>query len=134
MKIKTTLFFAFLMVLAIAALIVWLTEYKTDVDTKIIVIIVIGIISLVISFLRWRKRKSAQNKQRVHDDEFVKWARLYGGNQAFYYSMALWLILFAFNSQISDPKTLLGIGILGSAAMYGICQWYFTTTADFDEK
>ncbi|MBU1719466.1 MAG: hypothetical protein KKA07_10400 [Bacteroidetes bacterium] len=67
------------------------------------------------------------------EDEFIKLAKVYAGNQAFRYSMYLWLLIFVFNSSLTKNETMLGIGILGSALIYGISLWYFKTTGEFNE-
>jgi len=59
------------------------------------------------------------------EDEFTKLISVYAGNQAFLYSMYLWLLIFIFNSSFTKNETMLGIGILGSALIYGISLWYF---------
>jgi ABC-type uncharacterized transport system permease subunit len=68
------------------------------------------------------------------EDEFTKLAKVYAGNRAFLYSMYLWLLIFIFNSSFTKNETMLGIGILGSALIYGISLWYFKTTGEFNEK
>ena len=66
------------------------------------------------------------------EDEFTKLAKVYAGNQAFLYSMYLWLLIFIFNSTFTKNETMLGIGILGSALIYGISLWYFRTTGEIN--
>ena len=67
-------------------------------------------------------------------DEFTKLARVHAGNRAFLYSMYLWLFIFFFNSSFAKNETMLGIGILGSALIYGVSLWYFNATGDFSEE
>jgi hypothetical protein len=66
------------------------------------------------------------------EDEFTKLAKVHAGNQAFLYSMYLWLLIFVFNDSFTKNETMIGIGILGSALIYGISLWYFRTTAEFN--
>ena len=66
------------------------------------------------------------------EDEFTKLAKVYAGNQAFLYSMYLWLLIFIFNSTFTKNETMLGIGILGSALIYGISLWFFRTTGEIN--
>jgi hypothetical protein len=68
------------------------------------------------------------------EDEFTKLAKVYAGNRAYLYSMYLWLIIFIFNSSFTKHETMLGIGILGSALIYGMSLWFFKTTGEFNEK
>ena len=77
-----------------------------------------------------KKRHLATGVPR--EDEFTKLARVYAGNQAFLYSMYLWLLIFVFNSSFTKNETMLGIGILGSALIYGISLWYFQRTGEFN--
>jgi ABC-type uncharacterized transport system permease subunit len=64
------------------------------------------------------------------EDEFSKLAKVYAGNQAFHYSMYLWMIIFFFNDSFTKNETMLGIGILGSALLYGLFLWYKKSTGD----
>jgi hypothetical protein len=80
-----------------------------------------------------RKRKDVDSGIPV-EDEFSNAAALYAGQKAFMSSMSLWLLIFVFNSQFSSNEEMLGIGILGSALLYGIYLWYYKSKAGFDEK
>lgn len=66
------------------------------------------------------------------EDEFSKLAKVHAGNQAFLYSMYLWLLIFVFNSYFTKNETMIGVGILGSALIYGISLWYFKTSGEFN--
>jgi len=43
-------------------------------------------------------------------------------------------LIFWFNSSFSDREEMLGIGILGSGAIYGICYWYYRSTGNFGNE
>jgi hypothetical protein len=45
------------------------------------------------------------------------------GARAFYLSLYLWVAIFMFNSVFEDAEEMLGFGILGSAALYGLA-WF----------
>ena len=57
------------------------------------------------------------------EDELTRERRLLAGARAFHLSFYLWMAIFVFNSKFSDAEEMLGIGILGSAALYGLC-WF----------
>jgi ABC-type uncharacterized transport system permease subunit len=102
----------------------------------LIVGIAFGIVLLgLATFLRQTiKKKQAAETGEPIDDEFTNLAKIYAGNQAFLYSMYLWLLIFIFNSSFTKHETMLGIGILGSALIYGISLWYFRTTGAFNAQ
>jgi hypothetical protein len=79
------------------------------------------------------KRKRDLETGDPTEDEFSKLVSVYAGNQAFLFSMYLWLIIFVFNNYFTKHETMLGIGILGSALIYGISLWYFRTTGVMNE-
>ena len=67
-------------------------------------------------------------------DEFTHLAKLYAAQSAFTASMYLWLLIFIFHDSFSKPETMLGIGILGAAAMYGLFLWFYRSTGRFGEE
>ena len=96
-----------------------------------VLILAIGMITFV--------RQTIQKKMNFEtgepaEDEFTRLAKVYAGNQAFLYSMFLWLLIFVFNSSFTKNETMLGVGILGSALIYGVCLWYFKSTGEFNAQ
>jgi len=87
--------------------------------------ILIGLITFILKMIVNSKNKSTGQPS---EDEFSKLAKVYAGNQAFQYSMYLWLIIFIYNDSFSKDETMLGIGILGSALLYGLTLWYKKST------
>jgi hypothetical protein len=87
-----------------------------------------------ITFIRQiiKKKRNLETGEPA-EDEFSKMASVYAGNQAFLYSLYLWLLIFVFNDSFTKNETMLGIGILGSALIYGISLWYFKTSGDLNE-
>ena len=85
----------------------------------------------VVAFIRQtiNKRRNIETGAPA-EDEFSKLAKVYAGN--FLYSMYLWILIFVFNSSFTKNETMIGIGILGSALIYGISLWYFKTTGEFN--
>lgn len=83
----------------------------------------------VITFIRQViNKKRDRGTGEPAEDEFTKIVSVYAGNQAFLYSMYLWLLIFIFNSSFTKNETMLGIGILGSALIYGVSLWYFKSS------
>ncbi len=88
-------------------------------------------IGLFIFIVRMMKRRQDIKNNFLADDEFTIKAEVYAANKAFFYSMYIWFIIFLFNSSFSDNEEMLGIGIMGSAAIYGVLVWYYKSTSDF---
>jgi hypothetical protein len=115
-----------------SGIIVWfvLTEPQSPL---LIGIAALALLIGVVSFVRQTiKKKRDFETGSPSEDEFTKLAKVYAGNQAFLYSMYLWFLIFVFNSSFTKNETMLGIGILGSALIYGISLWYFRATGEFD--
>ena len=94
-----------------------------------ILILIIG----VFSFAGQMMKKNRDTKSgEPAEDEFTKMAKVHAGNHAFLYSMYLWLLIFVFNSSFIKNETMLGIGILGSAFIYGVSLWYFKISGNFN--
>ena len=87
-----------------------------------LLIVIVGVITFIRQIIN---RKRVLETGEPAEDEFTKLVSVYAGNQAFLYSMYLWLLIFIFNSSFPKNETMLGIGILGSALIYGISLWYF---------
>ena len=130
---KEILFGSGLLVFTVVLIIWYLT-----VSPQSILVIGIAILTLLLGIFAFFKQATNRKKQLDNieplDDEFTKLAKVYAGNQAFNYSLYLWLILFVFNSYFTKNETLLGIGILGSALIYGISLWYFQKTGTFNAQ
>ena len=96
-----------------------------------IIIILVGSITFIMQILHKKRNLELGTPS---EDEFTKLAKVYAGSRAFIYSMYLWLLIFVFNSAFTKPQTMLGIGILGSALIYGLWLYYFKTTGEFYEE
>ena len=94
-------------------------------------IIITGMISIIRSLL---KRQQDLLTGAPAEDEFTNMAKVNAGNQAFMYSLYLWLMIFAFNTSFTNNREMLGVGILGSCLIYGLCLWYYKSTGAFHEK
>ena len=113
-------------------LLIWYMTSTTQMGLPIIIaliIIVVGVVTFVLQVVNKRRDLKAGTPA---EDEFTKMAKVYAGSRAYIYSMYLWMLIFVFNSSFSKNETMLGIGILGSALIYGISLWYFKTTGEFN--
>jgi hypothetical protein len=123
-----------ILILFFGGLIFWFARHESEAMLKIIIaalIIVIGSVSFILKLI---KRRQDLQSGAPAEDEFTTMAKLHAGSQAFLYSMYLWLLIFVFNTTFSKNEEMLGIGILGSSLIYGICLWYFKSTGSFNEK
>jgi len=120
--------FGAVLVIFFAGLIAWLIIIESP-SVLMVVIAVLILLTGTVTFIRQMLNKKRNIETGAPaEDEFTQLAKVYAGNQAFLYSLYLWLLIFVFNSSFSKNETMLGIGILGSALIYGISLWYFTTT------
>jgi len=118
----------------LSGLILWFTRHESGAYLKIIIAVIAVLIGAYI-FIRQIVIKKRNLKDGVpSEDEFTKNANLYAGNKAFHYSMYLWLFVFIFNSSFTNQEEMLGVGILGSALIYGIFLGYYKKTGDFNAK
>jgi hypothetical protein len=92
------------------------------------IIILVGVVTFVTQIVKKKRDLEAGAPAK---DEFTKLAQVYAGSRAFIYSMYLWMLIFVFNSSFTKHETMLGIGILGSALIYGLFLFYFKTSGDF---
>ncbi len=117
-----------------AGLLFWFVSNKPQALLSIS-IAMLTILLGIITFMRQMVNKKSESVTGTPpEDEFTKLAKVYAGNRAFLYSMYLWLLIFIFNSSFTKHETMLGIGVLGSALIYGISLWYYKTTGVFSEK
>jgi hypothetical protein len=129
---RQEIIFGSVLFLIFAALIIWFSFIQPQSALPIVIGTLILLIGLVTFIKRTIAKKRSLEAGTPTDDEFTRLAKVYAGNQAFSYSMYLWLLIFVFNSSFTKNETMLGIGILGSALIYGISLWYFKTTGRFN--
>jgi len=126
--------FGIALLLIFAGLLIWFISTATQSGLSIIIallIILVGVVTFVLQNVNKRRDLEAGTPA---EDEFTRLAKVYAGSRAFIYSMYLWLLIFVFNSAFTKPQTMLGIGILGSALIYGLWLFYFKTTGELYEK
>ena len=131
---KKEIAFGIALLVIFAGLLFWFISSADQSGLSIIIaliIILVGIVTFVLQVVNKRQDLGAGTPA---EDEFTKLAQVYAGSRAFIYSMYLWLLIFVFNSAFTKYQTMLGIGILGSALIYGLWLFYFKTTGDFNEK
>jgi hypothetical protein len=109
----------------------WFARHEPEAILKIIIAgfaIFLGVVTFV-----WRLIQTKRNLAvgAPAEDEFTELAKLHAGSKAFLYSLYLWFLIFIFHTSFPNQEEMLGIGILGSAGIYGICLWYYKSTSDF---
>lgn len=115
-----------------AALLGWFIFSKPHTPLQILIALLILVIGSVTFVWRVVRKKKDIATNAPSEDEFTRLARVYAGSQAFEFSMFLWLLIFIFHSSFNKVETMLGVGILGSALIYGICLWYYRRTGAFN--
>ena len=115
-------------------LIFWFARYESGAMLKIIIAALIILIGAASFILKLIKRRQDIQSGAPADDEFTSMAKVHASSQAFLYSIYLWLLIFAFNTSFTNNREMLGVGILGSCLIYGLCLWYFKSTGTFHEK
>ena len=119
-------------VLIFGGLFFWIV-ITTDLTPLMLIIgaiaLLVGLITLIIKMVANHKNISTCQPA---EDEYSKLAKVYAGNQAFHYSMYLWLIIFFYNDSFIKNETMLGLGILGSALLYGLILWYKKSTGEIN--
>ena len=102
--------------------------------SKIIAASIISIGALILYLVNEKKKKKDKANNIPVDDEMTIKSKAYAGSKAFQISMLLWLIIFIVQDSFIEPRTMLGVGILGSAAIYGVCLLYFKSTQNFNNS
>ena len=132
-KYYKELVFGGILLVTFTGLIFWLKSIKSLPVLTIGIALLTLAIGVITYIRRTIKRKQDIESGAPPEDEFSKLAKVYAGNRAFLSSMYLWLLIFVFNASFPSNEMMLGIGILGSAFIYGISLWYFNATGEFNE-
>ena len=126
------LFYGVLLIISLVILAYYLTVNDFDRISKIVAITIISVCGLVFYlFIEWKKKRDIRNDIPIDDELSIK-SKVYAGAKAFQLSMFLWLAIFIFHKSFAEPETMLGLGILGSAFIYGGCLLYYKSTHKFD--
>ena len=126
--------FGIALLIVYAGLIFWFAANEPQAVLQISIAIITLLLGMVAFIWRTVKKRRDDQAGEPPEDEFTKLARVYAGNRAFLLSMYLWLLIFIFNSSFTKHETMLGIGILGSALIYGLSLWYYSSTGKFYEE
>jgi hypothetical protein len=105
------------------ALAFWFTKLEPEFTPKMILILGLAVVLLALPLYRSVQQARDESAGIPLEDEMSKERRVLAGARAFHLSFYLWLAIFVFNSKFSDAEEMLGVGILGSAALYGLC-WF----------
>ena len=87
------------------------------------IFILIAILSIVL-FTNALKKDKDEQAGLPTDDELSTRIKYKAGYYAFLYSMYLWLFIFILKEHFPDVETMLGSGILLSAAMSVVIKYY----------
>jgi len=116
----------------IAGFAFWFFRHEPNAPLKIAIVI----ITSGIGIFAWTKsvitRKRNLDEGSPAEDEFTKLTKIHAGSQAFLYSMYLWFAIFIFHTRFRNQEEMPGIGILGSAAIYGGCLLYYRSKGGFE--
>ena len=118
----------------VGGFIFWFIKHETASFLQIGILIITVALGIYVFARNIITKKRALEDGPPSEDEFTKLAELFAGSKAFLGSMYLWFLIFIFQTSFSDLREMLGLGILGSASIYGICLWYYKSTASFHEK
>ncbi len=130
---KSEIIFGSILALGFSGLLTWLfISPSLKVLPILIALIILGIGIAKFMFLVRSRKEQIETGMPV-EDEYVKLAKIYAGNQSFHFSFYLWSIIFVFNETFSKNETMLGVAILGSALIYGVSLWYYRSTGEFNE-
>ena len=110
---------------AVVGLSVWFLESATPPNVKMLAIAGLIVAGLVVTLIRSLQNARDISRDIPVEDEMSQVLKLHAGAQAFQLSMYLWLFIFLFHRYLGEPETLLGMGILGAGAVYGLCWLYF---------
>ncbi len=116
-----------------SGLAIWFFRHEPDAILKITIAIITIVLGIFVFIRNIIAKKRNLEAGAPPEDEFTKLAKVYAGSQAFIYSMYLWFLIFIFRSSLPDPEEMLGVGIMGSALIYGICLWYYKSRGGFNE-
>ncbi len=116
----------------VAGLFLWFTRHEPDAYLKIGIATITVLLGVYAVAHKVTAKKRDLKDGVPSEDEFTKQAKLYAGSRAFLYSLYLWFFIFIFNSSFTDPEEMLGLGILGSALIYGVSLWYYKRYGAFN--
>jgi Na+/melibiose symporter-like transporter len=94
------------------------------------VIMLLLVFSLIIAI----KKKKERDAGIPEEDEMLKRIKVLAAAKAFQYSMFLWLIIFNINNIFESRMELIGVGILGAGAIYGLLLLHYKRQGISDEE
>ena len=112
----------------IGGVVFYLIKFEPLLDVKITAIILLMVFALVIPLYRSFKQARDVKRNIPVEDEMTRLLEIHAGAYAFRYSIWLWFMIFIFRDKFPDTEEMLGIGILGSAALYGLSWLYLKKT------
>ena len=107
----------------VAGLVFWLVNFEPVLSPRMGLIIALAVALLALPVYRAVQQARDEKAGVPLEDELIRERRILAGARAYHLSLYLWLAIFLFNSKFQDREEMLGVGILGSAALFGIC-WF----------
>lgn len=108
----------------LAGLAFWYVRFEPAINPKMMLIIGLAVVLLALPLYRSVQQARDEKAGVPLDDELTRERKLLAAARAFHLSFYLWLAIFVFNSKFSEREEMLGVGIMGSAALYGLC-WFW---------
>ena len=130
----TTPAFIILVLLVVAGIHRWLDAGTLETNARILLGAGLALVLNVI--FAWNRMKQAANRKAGFppEDEFSRKLKNRASHAAFHLSFFLWMAIFLFQDQFDKSETMLGVGILGMAALYGISMVVIKSRGIDDEN
>ena len=106
----------------------YLIKFEPLLEIQITAIILLAVSILVIPLYRSFKQARDLKHKLTIEDEMSRLVEIHAGAYAFRYSMWFWFMIFIFRDKFPDSEEMLGIGMMGSAALYGLIWLYLKKT------
>lgn len=125
MKKKSNLlvFTAFMVLVSIVGTIFYFKTSPSINSLEVVILALIIIIGAIYTFRAFRKEKE-QKEGFPADDEMSRRVKHKSGYYAYLGSMYMWFFIFIFKDKFPDTETMLGGGILLSALMIFVIEYF----------
>jgi hypothetical protein len=107
-------------VLTVAGIYRWLDDGSLTTSARILLAAGLALVLNVIFAWNRMKRAASRKAGFPPEDEFSRKLQNRASHVAFHLSFFLWMAIFLFQDMFDKSETMLGVGILGMAGLYGI--------------
>ena len=122
---RKTMFLAVLSVAVLLTMIWWLIRDGSEMDTKMILMVVIQLVVVGIAIVLAFGRLKNVKQNLPPEDELSRGIKRKAAATAYYVSIYLWLIMMVFEEHINlERRTFVGAGILGMALIFAL-SWVY---------